>query len=240
MTQEKVLCFLGLEKNQKIDKTTMKIAFWFDFIYTIVIIGCGFLFELFSITLMNIIFISCLFLADIVFLVWFKYTYNPVHLISYCMVVYIITTLKLLYGYFIFSRGELTKDGYPLFSLAHIIVLIIFFILFIYLCIKFYRVYRDLKNHTVDYVISKIKRENKKSKIERIAIVIGSCSPIVLVRLFDDYLENMGLGIGFGFWTLACIWLWLACAHIPKYVVAKKYNAAKWFDDTKTDDSSVS
>ncbi len=37
MTQEKVLCFLGLEKNQKIDKTVMKIAFWFDFIYTIVI-----------------------------------------------------------------------------------------------------------------------------------------------------------------------------------------------------------
>lgn len=229
MTQEKILFFLGLEKNQKIDKTTIRIAFWFDVIYTLVIIGCGLLFELFLITFANIIFISCLLLADIVFWLFLKRINNPVYAFSYLIVVYIVTSFKLIYGYFIFSKAELIKDGYPLFGGAHIIVLILLFVAGVYLYVNFYNIYQDLKYHTTEYIILKTNEKNQKSKFKWIAIALASCSPMLFVRLFDDDFKNMKLGIGFGFWCLACIWLWLACMYIPKYLVSQKYKVAEWF-----------
>ena len=68
MTQEKVLWFLGLEKKQKIDKYLMKFSFWFDFITTVFIIVCGFLFEVIPITFFNIVWLSVLVLMDVAFL----------------------------------------------------------------------------------------------------------------------------------------------------------------------------
>lgn len=213
----------------------MNIVFWFDFGFTILIVGCGYLFELFPITLSNIIFNSCLILVNVVFYVWLKRISNPVYLFSYCMVVCITTSVKLLYGYLIFSKAELIKDGYPLFGWPYIVVVILLFALLIYMYIKFYKVYRDLTRDSAEEVVSKISMGNQKSKFVRIAVILGACSPYLLIHLSDDALENMGLGIGFMLWCLACIWLWLAAIFIPKYIVAKKYNAAGWFESKKTD-----
>ena len=235
MTQEKVLWFLGLEKKQKIDKYAMKFAFWSDFLATVFIVICGLLFEVIPITFLNIIWIVVLFLVDIVFIIYLKLINNPVYLFSYSVIVLITTSIKLAYGFFTFSKAEFLKDGYPIITWVHIVVFVFTVLASSFLLAKFFAIWGHLKDNTIEDVTAKINEKNKKSKWKWIAIVLGSCSPMALVRLFDDSMQEARLGMGFGFWLLACCWLFLACLLMPKFIVAQKYNAFEWFQNKKTE-----
>ena len=233
MTQEKVLWFLGLEKKQKIDKYVMKYAFGSDFLISIFIIICGLLFEVIPITFSNIIWIAGLLVVDVVFLKYLKRIYNPVYSISYSFAVMITTTVKLAYGFFMFSKAEMIKDGYPIIMWAHIVALAFAVLVAVFMIFKNYVIWQDLKENTVEYVVTKICKKNKKSKWKWIAIILGSSSPIVFVRLLDDGMSKIGLGMGFGFWLLACCWFLMASLLIPKFIVSMKYRAFEWFQNEK-------
>lgn len=223
MTQEKVLWFLGLEKKQQIDKYVMKFAFWSDFLATVFIITCGLLFEVIPITFLNIMWLFGFILADVVFYIYLKLIYNPIHLFSYSIVVFITTVIKLAYGFLMFSKAELLKDGYPMITWAHIVVLIFTVLTSLFLLAKYYVIWQDLKDNTIEYVTTKINEKNKKSKWKWIAIILGSCSPMALVRLLDDSMQEAKLGMGFGFWLLACCYFLIACLFVPKFIVSTKY-----------------
>jgi len=235
MTQEKVLFFLGLEKKQKIDKSSMKFAFWFDFIATMVIVICGLLFDLLPIIPLNISWFSFLILIDVVFFIFLKLIYNPALIFLYDVIVFLTTTLKLMYGYIIFSKVELMEDGYSMITWVHIIVLVCAVLASVYFLIVFYKVYQNLKNNTEEYIVTKISQKNKTSKFKWIIIILGALSPMAMVRLLEDSMQNAGLGIGFALWSLACIWLFLTSLFIPKLIVAVKYNAFSWFKNKEID-----
>ena len=48
MSEDKILAYLNYKKNQKLDKTLMKIVFWFDFSFTMIIILLGLLLRVFK------------------------------------------------------------------------------------------------------------------------------------------------------------------------------------------------
>lgn len=226
--------FLGLAGKQKIDKSVMKYAFWFDFLTTVFIVVCGLLFKVVPITFSNIIWLVGLLFVDVIFAIYLKLVHNPVCSIPYSFVVWTTTTIKLVYGFVIFSNAELIKDGYPIMTWVHIAVLMFAVLVTVDMLVKNYVIWQDLKENTIESVTVKIHEKNKKSKWKWIAIILGSSSPMVFVRLFDDGMTKMGLGMGFGFWLLACCFLLMACLLIPKFIVSIKYGAFEWFQNKKT------
>ena len=223
MTQEKVLWFLGIEKNQKIDKYAMKYAFWVDFLFTVFIATFGLLFEAIPITFFNMMLLFSFILADVVFYIYLKLICNPIYLFSYVIVVLMTTVIKLVYGFLMFSKAELLKDGYPIITWVHIVVLIFAVLTSLFLIAKFYVIWQDLKDNTIECVTAKIHKRNKKSKWKWIAIILGSCSPMVFVRLLDDSMQEAKLGIGFALWLLACCYFLMSCLFVPKFIVSIKY-----------------
>ena len=169
------------------------------------------------------------------FFVYLKLINNPAHVFLYSFVVLITTTIKLVYGYLVFSKAEKIMDGYPIVTWVHISVLICAVSVSAVFLVKFYKIWKGLQNNTIDDITEKINQKNKNSKWKWIAIMLGSCSPMFFVRLLDDGMQNMGLGVGFGFWILACCWLFITCLFAPKFIVSMKYNAFKWFENNETE-----
>lgn len=229
MTQEKILWFLGLEEKQVIDKFPMKYAFWSDFLFTFFIVVCGLLFEVITLTFFNIIWLAILIFVDILFLIFLKLIDNPVSTILYSAIVFTTTAIKLAYGFLMFSKAELIKDGYPIITWVHISILMFAVLVSVFMLVKNNAIWQDLKKSSIDQVTEKIQKKNKKSKWKWIAIVLSSSSPMFFVRLFDNGMTKMGLGIGFGFWLLACCWLIMVCLLIPKFIVSIKYNVFECF-----------
>lgn len=229
MTQEKLLWFLGLDKKQQIDKYAMKFAFWSDFLITVFIIICGFLFEVIPITVLNVVFLFSCILVDVIFFIYLKLINNPVYLFSYSFVVLITVTIKLAYGFYMFSKAELLKDGYPIITWIHVAVLIFTMLTSLFLHVKFYTLWHDLKKNTIECVTAKIHKRNQNNKWKWIIIVLGSCTPMFFVRLLDDSMERARLGMGFGFWLLACCYFLIACLFLPKFIISIKYRSFELF-----------
>lgn len=234
MTEEKILWFLGLNKDQKMDKFLMKYAFSFDFITTIVILCGCLLFKIIPLTLSNTIVSFCFILSDMLFVLFFKLIKTIIYVYYYSFIVFISNIVKFLYGFAMFSRFELVEKGYPVFTLLHLFVLIVSVFFSIFFMLKFYIVYRDLKTHTINEVEIKLKKKKKKytkTKTSKIVLRIfcGLCgiSPFALSRLFRVSFPDFGLG--FGFWLFFCIWILITSLFLPKFIVSIKYNAPQYF-----------
>ncbi len=141
------------------------------------------------------------------------------------MFVVCCSILTLLYGWFIFSKGEFVEFGYPRFGWMHIAVLFAALMLGGYIMMKFYWAYKITVSHTLEESQAILQSKNKK------AILIPATfafSPMILVRLFRGPFSDMALGIGFGLWSLMCIWLALLSFILPKIIVILKYKVYLW------------
>lgn len=229
MTEEKILSFLSLKKGEKADKTMMQVTLWFEVAFTIFIIGGGLLLHCISLSWFNMSVIILFIITTILLFIWYKILKNPVQVFSATLIVLIISVIKLYYGYVIFSRGEFIEFGYPTFGLIYIIMLIFGISLGLYVIVKFYEVYQELKTNSIEHVHRKLK----KKRIPKWLLVLSVCSPMVLVRVAKKTLIGAGLGVGFGLWALACMWLSMIMMLLPKYVVAKRFKAANFFKNDK-------
>ena len=235
MTEEKILWFLGLDKEQKMNKFLMKYAFWSSFITTIVVIGSGLLFKIIPLTLSNIIVFLCFLLVDVVSIIFLKMINIVIYLYYYVVVVFIVTIFKFLYGFLMFSRFELVEKGYPIFTWIHFFLIVCSVAASICLLLKFYIVYRDLKTYTVEYVETKLRKKEDKNKRYRILKVIiyglSGVSPFVLSRLFKAAFPELGLG--FGFWLFICCWIIMVSIALPKFIVIIKHKAVKYLKNKR-------
>ncbi|MBQ7936633.1 MAG: hypothetical protein IJ333_09870 [Clostridia bacterium] len=233
MTEEKVLGYLNLNKKKKIDKSLMKNLFGFDLCFTWGIILFGFLLRFFSFSVLNIVFAFISAITNIVFYIWYKRAVNPAHEFTYCAAISTTSVIRLFHGYFIVSKAEAAEYGYPRFGIVHIIVLIIFLLVTLYMLTKFYKIFQALKTETLEEVQNRIVRKNRQKKRRLWWIPLICCSPMMFVRLFKGGLKNAGLAIGFGLWAMACIWIYMSMLSIAKYVVAKKYKVEKILERTE-------
>lgn len=226
MTEEKVLYFLGLEKNQKINKFIMKMFFCFDLSFAVFIILSGLILQLFSFSVLDFIFIFSSIIFCAIFFAFLKLITNPVYQFSYVIIVSITSIFKLLYGYYVYAKGEFLEYGYPIFTWTHLTVLIFSLLLALYVILKFCKSYKILKENGIERLSAKTL---KASKMTKFVIIIASCSPIILIKLSENIMDHSGLGMGFACWLLMCCWIFLMLIFLPKYIVAMKYKAYKWF-----------
>ena len=225
MDKEKILAFLNFDSSKTTDKFTMKLFVWFNVSFSLFIILGGLLVEVFDFSLLNILFAALSLVTNILFFVSIHFIKTQANEWFHHLGVVLATILTLLYGWFIFSQGEVLEYGYPPFTWIHIAVLIAGFVLGLYLAIKMIWVFCLLKTYTI-----KQAREKLQKKLPVwIPIVLG-CSPMVLVRLLRGPYKSMGLGIGFAFWALMCIWIILLLAILPKVYVIFKYKVNKWIN----------
>lgn len=222
MSEDKILAYLNYKKNQTLDKTLMKIVFWFDFSFTMIIILLGLLLRVFKFQFFDYVYLLVSITTILIFAFWLKKAINPTVEISFSAFVLFISSLKLFYAYLCFSNIEVIKYGYPKFSWFHLIVLIAAVLIVLYMWWRFYQIFCDLKDHTIDQARKNIQK--KQFKFLWIPIFIGS--PMIVVRLTRNTFVDMKLGIGFCLWSLSCIWLCLCLMLLPKYIVMKKYKVA--------------
>ena len=228
MTEKKILAYLNFEKNKKLDKSLMKIVFWFDFGFTAIIILFGLLLNVFKFYFLDCVYLGACIVSTVVFAIWCKKAINPTVEISFSIFVLFISTVKLFYAYLSFSNFELIEDGYPRFGWFHLTILVIFMLIVFYVWMRFYQIFCELKTHTIKQAKKNV--EKKKTKLLWIPIFIGS--PMILVRLIRGNMVDMSLGMGFYLWSLLCVWLCLCLMLLPKYIVIKKYKVADILGNT--------
>ena len=225
MTEDKILAYLNLKKEQKIDKTLMKIVFWFDFSFSTTIMLFELLWQDFKIEFLDYIYMVTSIALVVIFAILCKKSINPSAEITYSGFVLFASTVKIFYAYLRFSEVELIIDGYPKFSLFHLIALVACLLIALYICWRFFQIFCGLKLHTIEQARKNI--EKKQPRFLWIPVFIGL--PMIVVRIIKDDLLAMRLGIGFYFWVLDCLWLCLCLMLLPKYVVVKRYKVANIF-----------
>lgn len=233
MTEDKILAFLNLKKEQAINKTLIGITFWFDFSFTLAIILFGLLLNVFELNFSDCIFFVGCITTVFCSILWYKKATNPTNEISFPVYVLFISTVKLFYGYLRFSNREALVFQYPQFGWLHLMVMVVFILVVFYMWWKFYHVFRDLKKHTLEQARKNI--EKKQLKVLWIPIFVGS--PMILVRLLRNDLIDLKLGVGFCLWSLSCIWMCLFLMLLPKYIVMKKYKIADILSKSKGNSS---
>lgn len=140
MNEEKILAFLNLSKNKEIDKSIMKISYWFDFGFTLFIIICGLTFGVYSFTIMNMIYFVLFILCSLGFYIWLKISKNPISEVTFVFAMLLITFLKLLFAFITFSI-ENQKE----FTYYHLLLMSICVLLAIWVMRGKFLVWQDLK-----------------------------------------------------------------------------------------------
>ena len=218
MTREEILFFLNADKGIAADKFFMKMMLWFDCGFYFAIAIFGLLLKAIGFDTINLIINSAFVLQIILFRVWYKFINNISQTYMFAFVTSIMTTLKLVYGYLVFQIQDSREFGSMIFGPFHIIVLIIFLALAVYISLGIYKAFESIE--------SKNKDTSKKTFVIATIACSGISAPLLLHLLGDDIKEQLkilGLGIGFCLWALACIWLFLAIIIIPKLVISQKY-----------------
>lgn len=233
MTEDKILAFLNLKREQTISKDLMKIAFWFDFSFTVAIVLFGLFLRVFKFNFLDCLFFVGCILTITCFSIWCKKAVNLTAEISFPAIVLFVSTVKLFYAYFRFSNREATVFQYPRFNWFHLIVMVISLLIVFYMWWRFYQIFRDLKTRTIKQARKNI--EKKQRRLLWIPFFIGS--PMILVRLIRNSTIEMKLGIGFCLWSLFCIWMCLFLMLLPKYIVMKKYKIADILSKNKGNSS---
>lgn len=162
MDKEKLLYFLDINDTEKFDKSAMKAYLGFDISFSAVIIILGLLFDCISATLFDMLCVTFILAMTIVFIFWCKFVKRAIANISYTALILCITTLKLFYGYWVFSNGEIKEFGYPLFTWIHLTCLIVALSIFVLFASVHIKLCRDIKKMTLQELIDR----EKKTKIE--------------------------------------------------------------------------
>lgn len=224
MTDEKVLAFLNLHIGKK-DKSLPKIAIWLDVGFTVMV---GSVLLLISLSRVHITVAISFVVIDVLLFIWLALYKNPVWQFALAFVTVIVSIVKLFYGYSEVAVDE-KSDGVPAFTWIHLVVMI--GILFMAFCVlrKMYRAYRFTKENSIEDAAEKIRKDNP---VPKWAIVVGAigASPMVLVRLFKDDLQSLGLRGGFCLWAMGCIWVFMLIILLPKCMISARFHAAEIYE----------
>lgn len=225
MDREKVLAFLNLTTNKIISKNgkyIIKIGVAIEVFFSLLIVGCGFLYQCFALSIWNTALISLFVISDIILFIRYKHVYKPTCEITESMLNAFITSIKLFCGYSILSKREYIFFGYDTFNWFHLTVLVVSLLLGLYVIVKFIKAYNALKNNSLDDAKRRIRNDNK---VHPYVIAIGCVAATFLIILLRDT-----FGVGFYLWALGCIWLWVTLLFLPKFIVLKKYGVENWFE----------
>ena len=231
MNKEKLLYFLGIKDEEKLNKFAMGMALKSDILYSAIIIGFGLYFGYLSFSFINI---ACLFIivsTTILFSVYYKKADNVIKVILYTPILFCVTTLKLLYGYWVFANGEKVDYGYALFSWAHMTILIVAVLISLLIFSIYYGFYRYAKKTPLEELTN-----NSRGRVSVVKRFVGHHPWIwllLVVPLFP-YIVSMqrgiwtfdgNLGMGVCFWIIFCSWIDLFALCFPKLIVALKHRS---------------
>ena len=223
MDKEKILAFLNMDLKKDVDKFTMNLFTWFYVGFSAFVFGGGALLQLIEFSAVD--FCALFFcLASTVFLfagIRFcrKHTEEWFHHLTAT----VCSVLILLYGWAVFSKGELIEFGYPQFGLIHVSALLAALALGGYMILKFYRAFKITVNNTLDDATAILQSQNKSL----IPVAAAFC-PVLLAVLLEGQFAEVKFSIGLGFWCLMCVWLALALFMLPKIIVIIKYRVYLW------------
>ncbi|MBE6616986.1 MAG: hypothetical protein E7627_03435 [Ruminococcaceae bacterium] len=225
MEKEKVLSFLNIDLKKSIDKFMMKLITWFYVGFSVFIFGGGLLLKLISFSWYNILAFSLCVISIIALFITIKTSKKHTDEWFHHFSAVSCSVLVLLYGWAVFSKGELIEFGYPRFGWMHIAVSISAVALAVYMLVRFFRVYKITMNHSIEKAKSILLSQNKGGMSIPAALAV---SPMIFVRLLSGPFSELGLGIGLCLWALMCIWLMLAVFMLPKIIVILKYKVYQW------------
>lgn len=229
MSREKVLAFLNLKTSETISKSGkqfIRLCLVFEIAFSLSIVVLGFLYQCFSFSVFDVIFISLFIISDIILFIKYKLVRKPTCEITTSMLNMLFATFKLFVGYAVLSDREYILHGHLMFTWVHVAVFAVFVLLGLYVIVRFIKVYNNLKNNSLDTVV---KTLNKNNKTPKWVIVLACISPYMLVKLFRGiYLTYFG--VGFALWGLGCAWLCVTLFFVPKFIVLKKYGVEDWFE----------
>lgn len=225
MNEEKVLGFLNLNKYSKKDKFIDKIVCGFN-IGVSVFIGSALLFT--SLSNFNML-LGITFLVIDAILVMISSLYkNPVlsFLIEGAGLFWLI--IKFVIGYILISKDEMLNKGYPTFTWAHLAVLFLAIWSSIYIVFKFNQAYQIIKKTPLSRAKNKIQKKNPVPKWV-IVVELVSTSPMIIVQIVRDDLENFKIGMGFCFFVLASLFSIIFVMCLYKIIVILRFKAYKYF-----------
>ena len=223
--KEKILAYLNIDFKKSIDKFAMKLFTWFYVGFSIFVFGGGTALHLINFSWFDILVFSLCVISIVILFIAIKCCKKHTDEWFHHLFAVICSALVLLYGWIVFSKGELAEFGYPRFGWMHIAVAISTLALAGYILLKFYWVYKILMNNPIEEA-QLMLLSNNKNGVYIPAVLLGF--PVILVRLIKGPFAEMGLGIGFGLWSLMCVWLMLAIFMLPKIAVILKYKVYLW------------
>ncbi len=230
MDKNKILLFLNIDFKKDVDKFMMKLLTWFNVGFSVFVFGGGALLHLIRFSWLDCLALFFSVLSNIFLFVTIKFCKKNTDEWFHHLFAIFCPTLILLYGWFIFSKGEIVKFGYPIFGWMHIAILFSALAIGGYVVVKFYRLYKMLMSHTIEECQAALQSKNKNSLLIPATFLV---SPMMLVRLLRGPFSDMGLGIGFALWAMMCIWLVLLLFILPKMIVILKHKVYLWVDDVE-------
>lgn len=231
MSQEKLLYLLDINGDGKFNKNNAKALLALDVSFSFAIVGVGMLFKCISNSIFDIIAICLIFLATIVFFIWYKIAKSLASSVTYIPSLLLKSMLQLFYGYWIFAKGEMRDYGYAVFSWVHATIAIVASIGIIYIVLLYCKLYKDVKKMSVRELLereSKTKiRANEILRVHPWITLLPALLPTPYIgsKIFKTWTIDMGLGVGFGMWALACCWAVLSSLYFPKLIIYIKHKS---------------
>ena len=225
MDKEKILSYIDIDVKGPIDKFSMKLFTGFYIGFSVFVFGFSVLLRLIPFSFIHLS-ISILSVFSLILqLLSIRFCKNHAYEWLHHAFALFCSILVLLYGWFVFSKGELSDFGYPRFGWMHLAVLFAALVLGGYMISKFYWVYKVTMNSTIEEAQAILQSKNRTNL--SVPLVLAG-SPMVFVRMLRGPFADMGLGAGFAAWTLMCCWLVLGMMLLPKIVVILKYKVYRW------------
>ena len=231
MERKKLLWFLDIDEPKGLNKFTMKVFWGFDISFSLTVVLFGLLFECISTSFFNIACVIFIITTAILFFVWFKLAKKVTTNIPFIPLIIGVSTLKLFYGYSIFSKGEMTDFGYPLFTWVHMTVLIVAISISLIYYGAYFKLYKDVKNIPLPDLLERekntIRSAEKLVKFNRWLVILPALlpSPYIASKILKIWEVGNGLGVGFCMWLLSCCWIVLASLYFPKLIVYIKHKS---------------
>lgn len=119
-TREKILAFLNIDLKKKIDKLIMKIITWFHVGFCVFVFGAGALLQLIPFSWFDIIALLLSILSIVLLFLGIRFCKKHTDEWFHYLFAVLCSVLVLLYGWHIYSKGEIVEFGYPRFGWMHL------------------------------------------------------------------------------------------------------------------------
>lgn len=225
MCEEKLLAFFNLDKDNPMDSSLLKGLMWFDICVTVfIILELLFLYNM-KLGVINLVIISGFILIDIVFAVWLTQIKIPPKTFLYSVVVLATSSLKLIYGSFVFAILENINI-----SVWYASIIIFFATLTLLNVRRRNKYFNDLKHLSIKETREKWDKKNKGIGLFVLPISTTASISFLLSRVTS---RTVQIDLSFILWTLACIWLFIMILYLQSFIIAKKYKIADIFSNQK-------